>query len=181
MMRYLELDQEKVEDALSVKRRKGCSISKQITQLSQDDLQSLDSSNDMPMETQPKEKSKKRRKACIYDYMNIDFLGVLKDDSTEMRKSKIIEVYRYFFRFSTERMKSLIDNPIMMVILLEYLSKTQMRRVQRSKTLRKNIHNYYKAMENIINVSRYSTIICNIMPQILDHQYYEITVDSTGK
>jgi len=101
--------------------------------------------------------------------MNMDFLGVLKDDSTEMRKLKIMEVYIYFFRFSIERMKHLIDNPIMMVIILEYLNSTQMRRVQKSQTLRKKKNNYYRVMENIINVSEYSSTILQIMPAILHH------------
>ena len=122
MIRYIELDQEKVESALSVTRRKGCSITKQISQLSNDDLQSLDSSRDVSSESQlTKEKSKKRRKANIYDYMNIDFLGVLKDNSIEMRKSKILEVYRSFFRLTVRSMRKLIDSPMMMVVVLEYL------------------------------------------------------------
>ena len=99
----------------------------------------------------------------------MDFLGVLKDDCTEMRKLKIMEVYIYFFRFSIERMKHLIDNPIMMVIILEYLNSTQMRRVQKSQTLRKKKNNYYRVMENIINVSEYSSTILQIMPAILHH------------
>ena len=49
--------------------------------------------------------------------------------------NRIIEVYRYFFRFSIERVKTFIDNPMMMVIVLEYLRQTQMTRVYLKNTL----------------------------------------------
>lgn len=70
--------------------------------------------------------------------MDIDFLGVLKGDPINVRKKKIIEVYRCFFRFSVERIKILIDSPIMMSIVLEYLRQTRMERVFKSATLIRN-------------------------------------------
>ena len=72
---------------------------------------------------------------------------------------KIIEIYRFFFRFSIERVKNFIDHPIMMIIVLEYLKQTAMTRIYRKNTLKKSVHAYYKAMENIINLSQYKHTI----------------------
>ena len=38
-----------------------------------------------------------------------DFLGHLKGKDTEVKKMKVLEIYRYLFRFSIERVKQFID------------------------------------------------------------------------
>ena len=109
--------------------------------------------------------------------MKNDFLGVLRNDNKETKKNKIIEIYRYFFRFSIERVKNFIDHPIMMIIVLEYLKQTHMTRIYRKKTLKKNIHAYYKAMENIINLSQFKHSIFSIMPAVLGTDRFSIIID----
>ena len=87
-----------------------------------------------------------------------DFLGFLKGKTFEEKKAEIINLYRYFFRFSFEKVNEFIDRPIMKVMILEYLRQTQMKRVHQRKTLCKNVNAYYRAMENIINISQLKEI-----------------------
>ena len=82
-----------------------------------------------------------------------DFLGHLKGKDIEVKKMKILEIYRYLFRFSIERVKQFIDEPIMMLILLEYIKKTKLKRIHNSKTLKKYVDPYYRSIENMINLS----------------------------
>ena len=59
-----------------------------------------------------------QEKSQIYQYINSDFLGLLKGMSAEVKKAKVLEIYRYFFRFCIEKMKSFVENPILMLITL---------------------------------------------------------------
>ena len=54
-------------------------------------------------------------------YIDNDFLGHLKGKSQEIKKIKVLEIYRYLFRFSIQKMKQLVDDPILILITLEYL------------------------------------------------------------
>ena len=116
------MDPIKVEEQLQVTRRKGCSITGQISQLAKDDFDSLDSSSDQKREDN--KKSKKRNKINLGELLGVDFLGVLKNIPMEEKKQKIIEVYMQFFRFSVERVKNIMESPITMSIILEYLLGT---------------------------------------------------------
>ena len=52
-----------------------------------------------------------------------------------------------------EKVKSFIDNPLMMTMIVEYLKQTLLRRSHERVTLNKNTNAYYKAIENMINLS----------------------------
>ena len=49
--------------------------------------------------------------------------------------------------------------PIMMVILLIYIQQTELKRIHKSKTLKKYIDGYYRCVENMINLSEYKDLI----------------------
>ena len=61
--------------------------------------------------------------------MNNEFLSHLKNKNMKQKKQAIIDIYKYYFRFSFEKVNEFIDNPIMMVLILEYLRQTKMTRV----------------------------------------------------
>ena len=54
----------------------------------------------------------------IYRYIDSDFLGHLKGKTIEVKKMKVLEIYRYFFRFCIEKMKSFVENSLLMLITL---------------------------------------------------------------
>ena len=64
-------------------------------------------------------------------------------------------MYQFWFRFSMVKMKNFVDHPSVMVFTLLYLYETKMQRIKERSTLSKNIDAHYRAMENIINVSKY--------------------------
>lgn len=63
-------------------------------------------------------KEHQENKSQIYQFINSDFLGLLKGMTAEVKKAKVLEIYRYFFRFCIEKMKSFVENPILMLITL---------------------------------------------------------------
>jgi len=65
----------------------------------------------------------------------------------------VVNVYRYFYRFSMEKINCFVNHPYFMVILLDYLKVTKMSRIYQRDVLIKNLNNYYRAVENMINVS----------------------------
>jgi len=50
--------------------------------------------------------------------MDENFFGLLKGKTKEVKKLKVLEIYRYFCRFCIEKMKFFVDDPIMMLITL---------------------------------------------------------------
>ena len=82
------------------------------------------------------------------------FLGHLKKKSLEMKKIRVLEIYRYLYRFSYFRAQRLIDNPIMMLVVFQYLLDTKMRRIHERPVLTKNFKAYYRCCENLINLSK---------------------------
>mmetsp|Transcript_24415 Transcript_24415/g.37847 ORF Transcript_24415/g.37847 Transcript_24415/m.37847 type:complete len:83 (+) Transcript_24415:1378-1626(+) len=47
-----------------------------------------------------------------------DFFGLLRDQSKAMRKLRVTEVYRLFFRFSVEKLFFFVDELDLMIILI---------------------------------------------------------------
>ena len=62
--------------------------------------------------------------AYFTKYIGNDFLGELKHLSVDIKKIKVLEIYRNLFRFSMEKVKGLVDNPTFMVMTLEYIKGT---------------------------------------------------------
>ena len=88
-----------------------------------------------------------------------DFFGVLRDLNDEHKKLKILEVYRYFYRFSMDKMQRFIDNAQFALFFYFYLKSTKCLRFHEREVLNKNLRNYYKAMENMVNESRFKTLL----------------------
>jgi len=115
-------------------------------------------------------------------YFSNDFLGYLKGKPIDIKKLKVLEIFRYLHRISMEKVKKFSDNNIFMLLLLYYVKKSELKRIHQSVTMRKNISVYYRAIENLINNSRYNhqllaqegqmgCIIDNILPK----EWYTIT------
>lgn len=101
-------------------------------------------------------------------------MGHLKNKTMEEKKQAIIDIYKFYFRFSFEKVNQFIDNPMLMVFILEYLKQTKMTRVYQRPTLKKNLKAYYKAMENMINVSQFKNASIELMPVICNQNEYDI-------
>ena len=48
----------------------------------------------------------------------MDFFGLLRDQSKMVRKLKVTEIYRLFFRFSVEKLFFYVDEKELMLILI---------------------------------------------------------------
>ena len=91
---------------------------------------------------------------AVVTLIDNSFLGHLKKKSLEMKKIRVLEIYRYLYRFSYFRTQKMIDNPIMMLVIFQYLLDTKMRRIHERSVLSKNHKAYYRCCENLINLSR---------------------------
>lgn len=88
-----------------------------------------------------------------YFYPSNDFFGLLKDVAYVQKKVEVIENYKLLFRFSLDRLQEFISQETFMVLLLQYISDTQMQRIHSRSVLLKHKPAYYMAFENIINFS----------------------------
>ena len=64
---------------------------------------------------------------------------------------------------------------------MEYLKNTHLKRAHVRSTMKRNLNAYYRATENLINLSQYNNIIMQLLPNILDHQLYQLKMDQNGK
>ena len=103
----------------------------------------------------------------IFKYIDNDFFGHLRGKSVELKKVKILETYKYYFSFSLDKMKSYVDDPILILFTLQYIKDTRLERIHEKDSLRKNIPAYYRAMENIINESTFKLKCIQIMPIVM--------------
>ena len=138
-----------------------------------------DSDDELDLQNHKQQTLNDEDKNEICSYIKNDFMGLYKNNSLEAKKLGILEIYRYFFRFSIERLKNFIDNPIFIVITLQYLKETQMSRVLQRKTLRKNDNAYYRAIENMINLSKFKHQIFKLLPFFINDNTFEIIIEYT--
>ena len=96
----------------------------------------------------------------ILEGVSNDFLGYLTGKKLEIKKIKILEIYRYFFRFSFERIKKFADSPTLIITLLQYLKNSKMKRMHEKAILKTSTRSYYRAVENLINLSCHKLMIC---------------------
>ena len=135
VLNLLKIDKKDLVEKIKKDNRSNSQIKRTLDQYQDIDYESLQSvlSDDGENETKPVQKSKRSKKIAskeaqneannqeksqIYQYINSDFLGLLKGMSAEVKKAKVLEIYRYFFRFCIEKMKSFVENPILMLITL---------------------------------------------------------------
>ena len=65
-----------------------------------------------------------KQKTDISKLITNDFFGLLKDKPIEIKKMKVLEIYRYIFRFCIEKLRNYVDNPFLMMITLQYVKST---------------------------------------------------------
>jgi len=53
-----------------------------------------------------------------------DFLGYLENKTATEKADYVMNIYKVFFRFSFPKVSEFINNPCMMVIVMEYLRQT---------------------------------------------------------
>ena len=70
-----------------------------------------------------------------------------------MKRIRTLEIYRYFYRFSIEKLNDFINDRVFTVMFLQYLQTTQLGRLHKKQLYIKTINNYYRAVENMINIS----------------------------
>ena len=86
-----------------------------------------------------------------------------------------MKTYTYFYKFAQEKMRSFVDDPLIMLFTLQYLKDTRFNRAHTRETLSKNSDAYYRAIENMINISKHSKICYKVIPIILSEQEYTLT------
>lgn len=65
----------------------------------------------------------------LYKFISTDFLGSLKNKTLEVKKIRILDIYRYFYRFSREKMRYFVDDPLLMLFTMQYIKNTEMKRI----------------------------------------------------
>jgi hypothetical protein len=68
-------------------------------------------------------------------YISDDFLGYLKDYTAEIKKVKVLEIYRFLYRFSLEKVRQFVGDPSFYIICLHYLQDSKMQRMHQKKIL----------------------------------------------
>jgi hypothetical protein len=60
------------------------------------------------------------------DFDSDDFFGLFKTKSLECKKLRAIEVYRFFFRFSIEKLQIFGNDTMFITLLMQYLKDEKM-------------------------------------------------------
>jgi len=105
------------------------------------------------------DQDKKEWQGLLDKYCCNDFLGFLKGKEKEVKKLRVLEIYRYLHRISMEKVKLFADSPVNMLLLLYYMKETKLRRFHIRATMNKNIEAYYRGVENLINNSRFKKLL----------------------
>lgn len=82
-----------------------------------------------------------------------DFFGLYENKSLEYKKLKTTAVYRYFFRFSIEKLQVLSNDIFFLILLFHYLKNDKLKRIKYRDVLAKNSPSYFRAVENLLNNS----------------------------
>ena len=114
------------------------------------------------------------------DINSDDFFGLFKNKNVEFKKLKAIEVYRYFFRFSIEKLQLFSNDIIFLILLLQYLKNEKMQRVHTRTVLAKNAESYYRAVENLLNYSQIRKDLPDLIStiEIIGNDKYEFQKES---
>jgi len=83
---------------------------------------------------------------------------------------KVLNIYKYYYKFTFEKLRSYVDNPILMLFTLQYIKDTQMGRIHTRDTLMKNTDAYYKAIATMVNLSSYKVNCHNLMSLVLEDE-----------
>ena len=92
-----------------------------------------------------------------------DFYGELKEVNFASKKRQVMDIYKLFFRFSVEKLFFFVDQLDLIIILIQYIMETNMKRCHHMMSLKLNTTCYYRAAENLINESKFSQRVMEVM------------------
>ena len=58
-----------------------------------------------------------------------DFFGLLANSPMKVKKERTLDIYKFYYRFSMEKVELFINSPVFMLILVQYIKHTQMQRI----------------------------------------------------
>jgi hypothetical protein len=116
----------------------------------------------------------------VASLLSDDFFGHLSKVPTGSRKLATFEIYRYFYRFSFEKVMEFLNRKDFILITLRYMEQTQLGSFQKKKVFLQTHPNTFRALENILNLSIHRVFIKNSLEsdQILDRKW---TFSEDGK
>jgi hypothetical protein len=68
-------------------------------------------------------------KQNLGELISNNFFGYLNGKSILQKKEAIVDIYHLFYRFALVKMKSFMDDPVIMIFVLKYLMDTKMTRI----------------------------------------------------
>lgn len=127
-------------------------------------------------------RSKKAAEVTIGDirekYISNEFLGHLAGKSVEVKKCKVLEIYRYLHRISMEKVKQYSDSPVSILLMLYYIKESKLERFYEREALSKEVDAYYRGVENILNNSRLTQTLLgspkglNLLRSLIPEKFY---------
>ena len=75
----------------------------------------------------------------------------LSSADLETKKQQILDIHNYLYKFSIERLRSFINQPELLLLVVHYITSTEMKRVHTKENMIKYQEAYYEAFEAIIN------------------------------
>ena len=106
--------------------------------------------------------------------INNHFLGYMKNKPLEIKKLRVLEIYRYLYRFSFVRSQNFVDNSIFIMFIHQYIKDSKMKRVHTRSILRKNKEASYRALENLLNNSCHSNKNSVALDHTIGNDLYQI-------
>ena len=91
-----------------------------------------------------------------------NFFGYLQDEDLDTKKERVLLTYKLIFRFSIEKLIIFIKDDTFLTLLLHYISETKLERFHQRQVLSKNLKAYYRAIENMINLSEKNVDLIDI-------------------
>ena len=88
-----------------------------------------------------------------------NFYGAIDEMSHKINKLRTLEIYRYFYRFSIDKLIEQINDPMFMIMIAKYICDDKMKRIHQREVFQTCIPNYYRALENLINKSKYKNLV----------------------
>ena len=89
------------------------------------------------------------------DLLTRDFFGVLKGMTKSQMKIATLKIYRYYYRFSMEKLSEAIDHPKMFRVICLYLKRSNLQSLKEKPVIKKSLKNHFRGLENMLNQSSY--------------------------
>lgn len=81
-----------------------------------------------------------------------NFFGLLGEMDVQTKKNSVLQTYKLIYRFSIEKLLISLKDDSYLVILMQYIRETKLRRIHQREVLGKNVGAYYRAIENMLNL-----------------------------